>query len=191
MDGRQVQGMTACLVDLLRELRGLVVVMGLYLVPHAQVVLDATCTARAYHRRRRRPGQPLTAEIVTVAKAVGTDVTGHLAQALEAGQLGVAQLLLDQYLRHDVLLAVSAYTKERVVAAGARLDQAFWDKDEDKEEEGVLPPTYYEDELRARVEVSYPPFDTSWSSWTRQRGDPMYDEGGYLTRRRKREAVWA
>lgn len=197
LDGRVLQGMTACLLELLTtpRLEGLRVVMGLYLVPHAQVVLEAARTARAHHARREqqqrrrdiggaaRDGEeggrgeakekPATAQrrtrrssIVTIAKAVGTDVTGHLTQAVARGEWGAAQLLLEQYLGHDVLLAVSGFTKTCLVEAAGQVDKALAARErygrekegeEDGEEDGDE--GFYASELQRRVVVSYPPFD--------------------------------
>ena len=57
----------------------------MYLVPHANVVIDAV---RAAARRGLRP------DVHTIAKAVGSDITNVVQNCLRDGRFGAAAFLL-------------------------------------------------------------------------------------------------
>src|SRR3954466_14907451 len=71
-DGRHLAGLTGRLVELLADGTP-TVCLSMYLVPHTQVVVDAVTAARA-------AGFP--ANVRTVAKAVGSDVTNVIRSCL-------------------------------------------------------------------------------------------------------------
>ena len=57
------------------------------------------------------------------------------------------QLILNNYLEHDVLVAVSDYTKDCIIDAAAQVDAALG--------------TTYAEELTRRVAISYPPINAA------------------------------
>ncbi len=134
-DGRYLAGLTGRLVELFTD--GVpTVCLSLYLSPHAVAVADALRVAEA-------TGLPLS--VVTAAEAVGSDVTSLVRAAVADGRWGAAAHVLSSYLAHDVLLAVSQYTKEVIVASAAELDAAHG--------------TSFATQLSERVAISYPAID--------------------------------
>ncbi len=134
-DGRWLAGVTGRLVELFTD--GVpTVAMSLYLSPHATAVADAVHVAR-------RTGLPVN--VVTVAEAVGSDVTNVVRACVEADRFGAAAHVLAGYLDHDVCLAVSRYTRDLVVAEAEAVDARHG--------------TTFAPRLRSRVAVSYPAID--------------------------------
>ena len=134
-DGRYLAGITGRLVELFTD--GVpTVAMSLYLSPHATAIADAVTVAR-------RTGLPV--DVVTVAEAVGSDVTNVVRACVQEDRFGAAAHVLTQYLSHDVVLAVSQYTKDLVVTEAAAIDARHG--------------TRFADECRERVAVSYPAID--------------------------------
>lgn len=136
-DGRYLAGLTGRLVELFTD--GVpTVAMSLYLSPHATAVADAVAVAR-------RTGLPV--DVVTVAEAVGSDVTNVVRACVQEDRFGAAAHVLAQYLSHDVVLAVSRYTRDLVVAEAAAIDARHG--------------TRFAEQCRARVAVSYPAIDVA------------------------------
>lgn len=134
-DGRWLAGLTGRLVELFTD--GVpTVAMSLYLSPHATAVADAVHVAR-------RTGLPVN--VVTVAEAVGSDVTNVVRACVEADRFGAAAHVLAGYLEHDVCLAVSRYTRDLVVAEAEAVDRRHG--------------TTFAARLDARVQISYPAID--------------------------------
>ncbi|WP_239070059.1 glycosyltransferase [Cellulomonas chitinilytica] len=134
-DGRWLAGLTGRLVELFTD--GVpTVAMSLYLSPHATAVADAVHVAR-------RTGLPVN--VVTVAEAVGSDVTNVVRACVEADRFGAAAHVLAGYLDHDVCLAVSRYTQDLVIAEAEEVDHRHG--------------TAFAARLRERVQVSYPAID--------------------------------
>jgi glycogen synthase len=136
-DGRFLAGLTGRLVELLAEPVP-TTCLSMYLSPHANVVVDAVTAARA-------AGFP--ADVHTMAKAVGSDVTNVIRSCLREGRFGAAAVVLATYLAHDEVLAVSEYTREQIVLAAQTVDDHCG--------------TRFAGECGDRVTVSYPPIDTS------------------------------
>ncbi|ADG76230.1 glycosyl transferase group 1 [Cellulomonas flavigena DSM 20109] len=136
-DGRYLAGLTGRLVELFTD--GVpTVAMSLYLSPHATAVADAVAVAR-------RTGLPV--DVVTVAEAVGSDVTNVVRACVQEDRFGAAAHVLAQYLAHDVVLAVSQYTRDLVVTEAAAIDARYG--------------TRFAEECAARVAVSYPAIDVA------------------------------
>lgn len=136
-DGRFLAGLTGRLVELFTD--GVpTVAMSLYLSPHAVAVTDAVRVARS-------TGLPVA--VVTVAEAVGSDVTDVVRSCVEQGRWGAAAHILASYLAHDVCLAVSQYTREVILAAAEQIDLRHG--------------TDFGAHCRDRVTVSYPAVDAS------------------------------
>jgi glycosyltransferase involved in cell wall biosynthesis len=112
--------------------------MDLYLVPHGQMVMQAVETSG-------RSG--IAAAPVTIGEAVGSDITNVVSNALATGQSGAAALVMQNYLDHDQPVAVSKFTRELIVASGAKVDEALG--------------TNFAQQLSERVRISYPAIDTS------------------------------
>ncbi len=135
-DGRHTAGMVGRLVELFTD--GVpTICMSLYLLPHAMVVAEAVTAARA-------TGLPV--DVTTVAEAVGSDITDIARTAVEEGRLGVAAHLFTTYLGNDHCVAVSAYTRDLIVAAATEVDARLG--------------TDFAVRCRDRVEVSHPAIDT-------------------------------
>ena len=136
-DGRHLAGLTGRLVELLAEPVP-TVCLSMYLVPHTTVVNDAVTAARA---------AGFAPQVRTVAKAVGSDVTNVIRSCLRDGRVGAATVLMTTFLASDELVAVSAYTRDEIVAAAEELDAHCG--------------TNFAEQCRRRVAVSYPPIDAS------------------------------
>lgn len=135
VDGRWLAGLTGRLVELFTD--GVpTVAVSLYLSPHAVAVADAVRIARA-------TGLPV--KVTTVAEAVGSDVTNVVRACVEQDRFGPAAHVLTSFLEHDVCLAVSAYTRDLIVAEAAAIDARHG--------------TTFADKCRARVSISYPAID--------------------------------
>ncbi|KNX38615.1 glycosyltransferase [Luteipulveratus halotolerans] len=135
-DGRHLAGLTGRLIELFSD--GVpTVAMSLYLSPHALAVHDAVQVAR-------RIGP---ARVVTVAEAVGSDITNVVRDCVETGRFGAAAQILSVYLGADHCVAVSDYTKQLIVAAAEQLD--------------ALHGTSFAARCRERISISYPAVDAS------------------------------
>jgi glycogen(starch) synthase len=136
-DGRHLAGLTGRLVELLSD--GVpTVCLSMYLVPHTQVINDAVTAARA---------AGFNPQVRTIAKAVGSDVTNVIRSCLREGRFGAATVLLTTFLASDEVVAVSEYTKDEIIASAEEVDAHCG--------------TAFAAQCRDRVEVSYPPIDSS------------------------------
>lgn len=134
-DGRWLAGITGRLVELFTD--GVpTVAMSLYLSPHSLAIADAVRVARS-------TGLPVN--VVTVAEAVGSDVTNVVRACVENDQFGAAAHVLSSYLEHDICLAVSDYTRELIISEAAAIDAKHG--------------TTFAAQCRDRVTVSYPAVD--------------------------------
>ncbi|GAA4623122.1 glycosyltransferase [Cellulomonas oligotrophica] len=134
-DGRWLAGLTGRLVELFTD--GVpTVALSLYLSPHATAVADAVQVAR-------RTGLPV--DVITVAEAVGSDVTNVVRACVEEDRFGAAAHVLAHYLSHDVCLAVSRYTRDLIISESEAIDAKHG--------------TRFADQFRERVEISYPAID--------------------------------
>ncbi|MEM1213220.1 MAG: glycosyltransferase family 4 protein [Planctomycetota bacterium] len=145
LDGRLMTAMSGTLVDVIGECRGLTMVMCLYLAPHGQIVMDAVQSLEVMEAAGALEGAER--RIVTIAEAVGSDITNVVSNALRSGDMGAARVLLSQFLMHDRPVAVSEYTRELIIASGRQVDEAAG--------------TRFAELLEERVGVSYPAIDTS------------------------------
>ncbi|MDF1824196.1 MAG: glycosyltransferase family 4 protein [Verrucomicrobiales bacterium] len=137
LDGRLGYAISGQLVDLIHKLPGKTMIMDLYLVPHGQMVINAIDSFRGLKK------QP---NVLTVGEAVGSDITNVVTNALAAGQTGAAQIVLSNYLHHDLPVAVSQFTKDMIVDAGIKVDAEMG--------------TDFAAQLKERVEISFPAIDT-------------------------------
>ncbi|HJM64609.1 MAG: glycosyltransferase family 4 protein [Roseibacillus sp.] len=138
LDGRLGYAISGEIVDLLHRLPGRTMLMDLYLVPHGQMVMNAVQSFRTLNRMPN---------VYTVGEAVGSDITNVVRNALDSGQTGTAQVVLSNYLDHDLPVAVSEFTRGMIVESGEAVDAALG--------------TDFASRLRERVEVSFPAIDTT------------------------------
>lgn len=138
LDGRLGYAIAGHLIDLLGTLPGPVAVMNLYLVPHGQMVMQAVEAVR---------GMGMHDVPTTIAEAVGSDITNVVSNALQTGQFGAAAAVLQNFLSHDKPVAVSRFTKDLIVEAGAAIDEQLGSS--------------FAGQLAARTGISYPAIDTS------------------------------
>ncbi|HSU10574.1 MAG TPA: glycosyltransferase [Pseudonocardia sp.] len=136
-DGRHLAGLTGRLVELLSEPVP-TTCLAMYLVPHANVVIDAVRSAR---------DAGFAPDVHTIAKAVGSDITNVVQNCLREGRFGAAAFLLTTFLAHDEVVAVSDFTRDEIVLAAEAVDLHCG--------------TGFAAECDRRVTVSYPPIDTS------------------------------
>jgi glycogen synthase len=136
-DGRQLAGLTGRLVELLAEPVP-TVCLSMYLVPHTNVVVDAVASARA---------AGFAPQVRTIAKAVGSDVTNVIRSCLREGRFGAATVLFTTFLANDEVVAVSAYTRDEIIASAEEVDAHGG--------------TTFAEQCRRRVTVSYPPIDAA------------------------------
>ncbi|NHI17387.1 glycosyltransferase [Microbacterium excoecariae] len=137
VDGRYIGGLVGRLVELFTD--GVpTVAMSLYLSPHTTAVTDAVEVAR-------RTGLPV--DVVTIAEAVGSDVTNVVRQCVIEDRFGAAAHVLEGYLASDVCVAVSQYTKDLIVEEARRLDERHG--------------TAYARRCAERIDISYPAIDSS------------------------------
>ena len=137
LEGRLGLGIGGHLADLLHRLPGRTLLMDLYLVPHGFMVMQAVESFRH---------SGTEASVFTVGEAVGSDITNVVTNALNEGRLGAAQLVLSNFLSHDHPVAVSRFTKELIVDAGRKVDEALG--------------TAFAGKIESRVGISYPAIDT-------------------------------
>ncbi|SDT03502.1 Glycosyltransferase involved in cell wall bisynthesis [Friedmanniella luteola] len=136
-DGRYLAGLVGRLVELFTD--GVpTVAMSLYLSPHTVAVHDAVGVARA-------TGLPV--DVTTIAEAVGSDVTNVVRSCVAEGRFGAAAHVLTAYLSSDVPVAVSAYTRDLVIASAEAVDAAHG--------------TRFAAQCRDRVAISYPAINTA------------------------------
>lgn len=138
LDGRLGYAIAGHLIDLLGTLPGPVAVMNLYLVPHGQMVMQAVEAVR---------GMGMHDVPTTIAEAVGSDITNVVSNALQTGQFGAAAAVLQNFLSHDKPVAVSHFTKDLIVEAGAAVDERLGSR--------------FAEQLARRTGISYPAIDTS------------------------------
>ncbi len=136
-DGRHLAGLTGRLVELLAEPVP-TTCLAMYLVPHANVVIDAVRSAR---------DAGFAPDVHTIAKAVGSDITNVVQNCLREGRFGAAAFLLTTFLAHDEVVAVSDFTRDEIVLAAEAVDLHCG--------------TRFAAECDRRVTISYPPIDTS------------------------------
>jgi glycosyltransferase involved in cell wall biosynthesis len=130
-DGTLIHAFSGKAIKLI-EHEGINVISTYYLEPHASIA-----------NRARDYGQDILGRRVVVAhKAVGSDVLNSIANHYPDGQ---GQLLLLEYLRGDLQLAVSLYTRDELIRHARHLlpqDEA--------------------DRLEARTSVLYAPIDNEY-----------------------------
>ncbi|WP_062432866.1 glycosyltransferase [Herbidospora daliensis] len=136
-DGRHLAGLTGRLVELLAEPVP-TTCLSMYIVPHANVVLDAVNAARA---------AGFNPNVRTIVKAVGSDVTNVIRNCLRDGHFGAATALFTTFLANDEVVAVSDYTRDEIIDAAGQVDAHVG--------------TTFAEQCRRRVSVSYPPIDST------------------------------
>ncbi len=135
-DARFYSGIVGRLVELFTD--GVpTVAMSLYLTPHATAVSDALAVARA---------TGLATNVITIAEAVGSDITNVVRTSVEERLFGAAAQVFTTYLGQDHCVAVSEFTKELIVSAAEAIDARHG--------------TSFAERCRERVGISYPAIDS-------------------------------
>jgi glycosyltransferase involved in cell wall biosynthesis len=136
-DGRHLAGLTGRLVELFTD--GVpTVCMSLYLSPHTLAVTDALRVAKS-------TGLPVP--VISIAEAVGSDVTNVVRTCVAEGRFGAAAQLLSAYLDSDVAVAVSEYTRELIICSATEIDARHG--------------TRFAERCRAKIAISYPAINTA------------------------------
>jgi glycosyltransferase involved in cell wall biosynthesis len=136
-DGRYLSGLVGRLVELFTD--GVpTVAMSLYLSPHTLAVSEAVRVAK-------ETGLPVN--VLTIAEAVGSDVTNVVRTCVEKEQFGAAAQVLTAFLGSDVPVAVSEYTRDLVVSSAEAIDARHG--------------TRFAERCRDRVAISYPAINTA------------------------------
>jgi glycosyltransferase involved in cell wall biosynthesis len=138
LDQRLSLGIGGHITDLLYKNKGRTMLMDLYLVPHGQMVMSAV---NSFNHSGKSP------DVFTVGEAVGSDITNVVGNAISSGKFGAAQIVLSNYLDHDLPVAVSEFTRDLIIEAGEAVDEVLG--------------TEFTEKLRARVGISFPAIDTS------------------------------
>ena len=137
VDGRYTGGVVGRLVELFTD--GVpTVCLSLYLTPHTIAVQEAVTAAH-------RTGLPV--DVLTIAEAVGSDITNVVRTAVAEHRYGAAAHVLATYRASDCCLAVSHYTKEVIVAAAEEVDAGLG--------------TSFAAQCTDRVGISYPALDVA------------------------------
>ncbi len=152
LDGRVSMGISGCIVDLLHSLNGTTMVMDLYLVPHGFMAMEAVRSFDVCGK---------TVDVVTVGEAVGSDITNVVGNALVEGRVGAAQLVLSNFLSHDLPVAVSQFTKDLIVEAGEKVDEVMG--------------TAFAQRLSDEVKISYPAIDAESYLAIEENPDELYE----------------
>ncbi len=136
-DGRFAAGLRGRLIELFSD--GVpTIAMSLYLSPHTTLVQEALHAAQAMGRGH---------DVVTVAEAVGSDITNVVRGCAADGRFGPAAYLLSSFLASDRPVAVSEYTISLIVTSARLVDKAMG--------------TDFAQACLDRVRVSYPAVDAS------------------------------
>lgn len=131
LDGGLIKAFTGQVINLISE-RQVTVLSTFYLDPHAYIANQAKSYARTV----------LGKDIVTAHKVVGSDVLNSIANHRRDGE---GKFLLLQLLSGDIMLAVSQFTKEKVVEYA----------------QDTLP-LHFAEKLDAEMKVLYAPFDNNY-----------------------------
>ncbi|MEM1157698.1 MAG: glycosyltransferase [Verrucomicrobiota bacterium] len=137
LDGRLSYAISGHIVDLLHRFSGRTALMDLYLVPHGQMAMNAVQSFAQTDIFR---------DVLTIGEAVGSDITNVVKNAVHENCFGAAQLVLSNYLDHDIPVAVSQYTKDLILEAGRDVDSALG--------------TNFEQRLTEKVGISFPAINT-------------------------------
>jgi glycosyltransferase involved in cell wall biosynthesis len=132
-DGELTKAFTGRLINLIQN-KKINVISTFYLDPHAFIANQAKLYAQNILGRK----------VLTVHKAVGSDILNSIGNHLKDGQ---AKFLLQQFQEADLMFAVSQYTKDKLVEY-AKI---------------VLPPEFA-NRIASRTEVLYAPFDNEYFS---------------------------
>lgn len=130
-DGELTKAFIGQLINLIQE-KKVNVLSTFYLDPHAYIANQAKLYAQ----------NVLSKKIITVHKAVGSDILNSVGNHLKDGQ---GKFLLLQLLEADLMFAVSKYTKEKILEYAKK-----------------LLPADSVNELNKKLEVLYAPFDNEY-----------------------------
>jgi glycosyltransferase involved in cell wall biosynthesis len=131
LDGALIKAFIGQVINLIIE-KNITVLSTFYLDPHAYIANQAKLYAQAV----------LGKKIITAHKAVGSDVLNSIANHLRDGE---GKFLLLQLLSGDVMLAVSEFTKEKII-----------------EYAQDLLPLHFTEKIASELKVLYAPFNNTY-----------------------------
>ncbi len=131
LDGALIKAFIGQVINLIIE-KNITVLSTFYLDPHAYIANQAKLYAQAV----------LGKKIITAHKAVGSDVLNSIANHLRDGE---GKFLLLQLLSGDVMLAVSEFTKEKII-----------------EYAQDLLPLHFTEKFASELKVLYAPFNNTY-----------------------------
>jgi len=131
LDGALIKAFIGQVINLIIE-KNITVLSTFYLDPHAYIANQAKLYAQAV----------LGKKIITAHKAVGSDVLNSIANHLRDGE---GKFLLLQLLSGDIMLAVSEFTKEKII-----------------EYAQDLLPLHFTEKFASELKVLYAPFNNTY-----------------------------
>lgn len=131
LDGALIKAFIGQVINLIIE-KNITVLSTFYLDPHAYIANQAKLYAQAV----------LGKKIITAHKAVGSDVLNSIANHLRDGE---GKFLLLQLLSGDIMLAVSEFTKEKII-----------------EYAQDLLPLHFTEKFASELKVLYAPFNNKY-----------------------------
>jgi glycosyltransferase involved in cell wall biosynthesis len=131
LDGALIKALIGQIINLISE-KDIDVLSTFYLDPHAYIANQAKYYAKAV----------LGKKIITAHKVVGSDVLHSIANHLTDGE---GKFLLLQLLSGDVMLAVSQFTKEKIIECAQD-----------------LLPLHLTEKIASEMKVLYAPFNNSY-----------------------------
>jgi glycosyltransferase involved in cell wall biosynthesis len=131
LDGQLIKALIGQVINLIIE-KQITVLSTFYLDPHAYIANQAALYARTV----------LGKKIITAHKAVGSDVLNSIANHRRDGE---GRFLLLQLLSGDIMLAVSQFTKDKIVEYA----------------QDILSP-HAAEKLAREMKVLYPPFNNAY-----------------------------
>lgn len=131
LDGALIKAFIGQVINLIIE-KNITVLSTFYLDPHAYIANQAKLYAQAV----------LGKKIITAHKAVGSDVLNSIANHLRDGE---GKFLLLQLLSGDIMLAVSEFTKEKII-----------------EYAQDLLPLHFTEKFASEMKVLYAPFNNTY-----------------------------
>lgn len=131
LDGALIKAFIGQVINLINE-KNINVLSTFYLDPHAYIANQAKAYAQTVLNRR----------IITIHKAVGSDVLNSIANHRTDGE---GKFLLLQLLSGDIMLAVSQFTKEKIVEYARE-----------------ILPAHLSERMAVEVKVLYAPFNNTY-----------------------------
>ena len=105
IDGNIINAISGKIIENINK-KKINAIMSLYIVPHSRIVLNSAETIKFFDKRIK---------IVTIAEAVGSDITNVVRSCLNKKIVGQAKQVFADYLSNDIPIAVSEFTKHEII----------------------------------------------------------------------------